>query len=140
MGNAESANPIRNMDKRTARREYKEDFVRGIDLYKQRTLKAKAKSAVPQEASEWNNGDLRVFVRKRPIFQHEITAGEFDVITCVGQKEIVIHDARMHADMKRQMLNHHHFVYDRYVGMCCVWYVYDDCMFVFRCMHSRIAV
>eukprot|EP01031_Cornospumella_fuschlensis_P032897 gene32897-39783_t len=112
MGNADS-NPIRNMDKRTSRREYKEDFVRGINLYKQRLIPAKSKAMEIEEACEWQNGDLKVFMRKRPIFPHELAAGEFDVITCVGQREVVIHDARMHADMKRQMLNHHHFVYDR---------------------------
>ena len=32
MGNA-STNPVRNLDKRTARREYREDFVAGIKLF-----------------------------------------------------------------------------------------------------------
>lgn len=36
MGQNES-NPVRNMDKRTARREYRDDFMEAISLYRQKT-------------------------------------------------------------------------------------------------------
>ena len=70
---------------------------------------------------------MQVCVRKRPIFPHEIAASEFDVITCCNntcnnnnrnvKKNImqttVIHDARMHSDMKRMFIDHHNFVFHR---------------------------
>ena len=39
--------------------------------------------------------------------------GEFDVISCFpSENKIVIHDARMHNDMKRQLMHHHEFEFD----------------------------
>jgi len=41
---------------------------------------------------------MRVCVRKRPIFPHELTQGEYDVVTCVlrrGAAQVVVHDAHM---------------------------------------------
>ena len=59
--------------------------------------------------------EVRVCVRKRPFFQHESAQGEYDVITA-GKDEVLIHDARMHADMKRMFLNHHAFGFDAVFG------------------------
>ena len=119
MGASESGNPIRNMDKRTARREYAEDFKRGIQQYRalqkyRENLNGVVSDAevVAEEANVWEDGDLKVFVRKRPIFKREIDLGEFDVVTCFNDRNIVIHDARMHTDMKKQFLNHHKFQFD----------------------------
>jgi hypothetical protein len=126
MGAGES-NPVRNMDKRTARREYKEDFCRGISQYRAKygyRANVNPKAAALGDGadtelddlagiSDWADGDIRVYVRKRPIFKREIELGEFDVVTCFDNTTIVIHDARMHTDMKRQMLNHHKFQFDR---------------------------
>lgn len=115
MGNSESSNPIRNMDKRTARREYRDDFLSSIQLYRNRMLK---KNATRQESNnkhdnEWNDGNIKVCIRKRPIFKHEIDGFEFDVITCHNDDRVIVHDARMHADMKKQILNHNEFQFDR---------------------------
>jgi kinesin family protein 2/24 len=113
MGNA--SNPIRNMDKRTSRREYKSNFVGAIDNY--RRIHAKAGKAIPLSNSPLT-GDLniRVFVRKRPIFKHELDNSEFDVCSCIGDQTVVIHDARMHMDMKKMLMNHHEFQFDRVFG------------------------
>jgi len=51
-------------------------------------------------------------VRKRPIFRDEIDNYEFDIVTCVGEDTVVVHDARMHTDMKKQYINHHEFRFD----------------------------
>lgn len=115
MGNAESGNPVRNMDKRTARREYKADFSAAITRYRQRMGHYLPNQSVTGGGSDiiWDNsGNVKVFVRKRPIFQHEIDSSEFDVITCFPDK-VVVHDARMHNDMKRQLINHHEFTFDK---------------------------
>ena len=90
MGAGES-NPIRNMDKRTARREYKADFCRAIQHYRNVVCKDR-----PKDELTWTEGEIMVFVRKRPIFKHELDLDEFDVVTCVNGSMITIHDARMH--------------------------------------------
>jgi hypothetical protein len=45
------------------------------------------------------------------LFQHEINKGEFDVITC-GGSEVVVHDARMHADFDKMFLDNHLYDFD----------------------------
>jgi kinesin family protein 2/24 len=117
MGNAES-NPIRNMDKRTARREYRDTFAGGIARYRAivNSEDHGASASNGEEVQEECPHNVSVCVRKRPIFQHEIDDGEFDVITTIGGKKVVVHDARMHADMKRQFLYHYEFNFDHVFG------------------------
>lgn len=112
MGNAESSNPIRNMDKRTARREYREAFVGAITEYQESIRPNRERRKAEPRVLDWGDGNIRVFVRKRPIFKHETDNYEFDVVTCLD-KSIIIHDARMHADMKRQMMHHNTFEFDQ---------------------------
>ena len=74
MGMAESA--LRNVDKRTARREHKEVYAREVSRFRSNFVEA-----INDELVSATHGDraLRVFVRKRPIFKHETeTQGEFD--------------------------------------------------------------
>lgn len=115
MGNSESSNPVRNMDKRTARREYRSDFNKAICNYRSlHVSNTKAiRHGIISASDDWRDGNIKVFVRKRPIFKHELDAFEFDVATCTDDHTIVIHDARMHNDMKRQLINHHEFHFDR---------------------------
>jgi kinesin family protein 2/24 len=128
MGNSASANPIRNIDKRTARREYKENFTRAILNYQ---LENNIDPSVPTHHSEQrvlnfddeSGSNVRVLVRKRPIFEHEIAGHEFDVATCLDKKNIAIHDARMHADMRRMLMTHHNFAFD---GVFNEWASNDD--------------
>jgi kinesin family protein 2/24 len=118
MGNSESSNPIRNMDKRTARREYKEDFGRAVQRYRKQFIQrreAVGGASFKFTSDSWEDNQIRVFARKRPIFQHEIDDGEYDVVTC-HQKTIIVHDCRMHTDMKRQFINHHEFQFDYAFG------------------------
>lgn len=115
MGNSESGNPVRNMDKRTARREYRNDFQAAITRYRQRNGHSLPSQSVKDGGSDiiWDSsGNVKVFVRKRPIFQHELDGSEFDVITCFPDR-VIVHDARMHNDMKRQLMNHHEFRFDK---------------------------
>ena len=120
MGNAQ-ANPIRNIDKRTARREYKDVFRRAILEYQ---LENGIDPSIPNRGSEQrtlNFGDdsssnVRVLVRKRPIFQHEVDGHEFDVATCMDDQNMTIHDTRMHADMRRMLLTNNNF--DMFIRNC----------------------
>ena len=50
-----------------------------------------------------------------PFFPKEYQKGEFYVISCLP-KRVVIHDARMHADMRHMFLNHHDFAFDDVFG------------------------
>jgi hypothetical protein len=44
---------------------------------------------------------------------------EFDVITCLDGENVVVHDARMGKDMRKMMLNHHSFQFDRIFNEKC---------------------
>ena len=114
MGASES-NPVRNLDKRTARRTYRDDFKGAIKRYRTSARVADQWAYLGEEElgeNEWTDGALRVCVRKRPIFRPEIQGKEFDVLTVMHNKLITVHDARMHADMRRQLMNHHEFIFD----------------------------
>jgi hypothetical protein len=56
-----------------------------------------------------------VYLRKRPLFQHESDIGEFDVVTC-GTSRVAVHDARMHPDFVRMFVDHHLFDFDAVFG------------------------
>ena len=113
MGAAES-NPVRNLDKRTARRTYRDAFRGAVKRYRTSARVAEQWAYLGEEGEkEWDEGALKVCVRKRPIFKPEIQGKEFDVLTVTHNKLITVHDARMHADMRRQLMNHHEFIFDR---------------------------
>ena len=46
-----------------------------------------------------------------PFFPKGFQKGVFDVISCLPIR-VVIHDARMHADMRRMLLSHQDFAFD----------------------------
>ena len=114
-----SSNPIRNIDKRTARREYRASFARAIAEWRyERQAGEGGLSSTRQKqgrtAVVFNWGErstVRVCVRKRPIFKHETDLGEFDTVTALP-REVIVHDARMHADMRRMLMNHTAFAFD----------------------------
>jgi len=114
MGNSESQ-PIRNSDKRTARRDNAELFNAAIWRYRGDVL-----GPLPQPF-EGPSGDdcesehqrVRVCVRRRPLFPHERRAGEFDVLSRAGNDAIVVHDCRMRPDCRNLLINHHSFTFDR---------------------------
>jgi hypothetical protein len=114
---ANESQPVRNMDKRTCRREYKEDYENAIVQIRRALTndpEYSKENAVDNSVLNWNNGNIRVCVRKRPIFSREIQGGEFDVAFCPeSKKKIIIHDARMHSDMKRQYIDNFEFGFDR---------------------------
>lgn len=116
---ANESNPVRNLDKRTARREYKGFFQEAISSFRSSLLLSED-AHLPRGKSA---RQITVCIRKRPFFRRESDEGEFDVITCcvhrgVEEEEgnsglVVIHDARMHSDMKRMLLNSYHFNFDK---------------------------
>jgi len=130
MGN--SNNPIRNLDKRTARREYRAQFASAVAEYRfqRQQEQVRVHSCVDLNWSTDTNRSVRVLVRKRPIHRHELDGGEFDVVTSLAtasstantsssselaqteKKSIAVHDCRMHADMKKMLMTNHVFAFD----------------------------
>ena len=87
MGNSAS-NPVKNMDKRTARREFGHSFQAAIAEYRSNRSSAIIKD---ESSRQLAGGDVKVCVRKRPIFQYELESSEFDVITCCTNTSVTIH-------------------------------------------------
>jgi len=110
MGNAE-ASVVRNVDKRTSRREHRIIFGSCAERFRADPFPAPAQATATGAVGR----SLRVCIRKRPLFSHEREQGEFDVITCLPRR-VVVHDARMHPDMVRLFMNHHDFVFDEAFG------------------------
>ena len=104
MGAAESQ-PVRNIDKRTARRDHAPLFAAAVEAYRGRPRE--------EPAPPLPNRALRVCVRRRPIFAHETTAGEFDVLTADTTSSIVVHDCRLKPDCRHLFISHHKFIFDR---------------------------
>jgi hypothetical protein len=117
MGQSES-NPVKNIDKRTARREYHDDFSNAIQTYRTNVAhyysNSKANRNDRIDSLRFKPGEIIVCVRKRPINKSELSNNEFDVITCLEDLQtILVHDARMGSDMKTQYLEHYPFVFNR---------------------------
>lgn len=112
MGNADSQ-IIKNTDKRTSRREHRAIFEAAAQRFREKPFPAPARTS---QASPSSARGIRVCVRKRPIFQHEKDAGEFDAITSLSPGRVVVHDARMHPDMVKMYMNHHDFDFDESFG------------------------
>lgn len=111
MGNVEGA-IVRNVDKRTSRREHHAIFEASVARFRQAPFAA---PFTQPEAGERDERFMRVCVRKRPIFDHELKEHEFDVVTCL-EGRVVVHDARMQADMIQMYTNHHDFIFDGAFG------------------------
>lgn len=121
MGQGQS---LKNLDKRTARREYNNDFSHAIRDFRcrvedSRHLPFLQPSASVGEGNVMVGGGpdkIQVNVRKRPLFDKERSNSEFDVISCITPETVVVHDARLDCDMKTQLLRHHEFTFQRVFG------------------------
>ncbi|KAE9251452.1 hypothetical protein PF004_g2479 [Phytophthora fragariae] len=104
-----------NMDKRTARKVHAADFQRTLrELRSQylQQMESRLRAGIEEndEANREAPGSdhMHVYVRKRPLLPHELRKHEFDVITAVGQREIVIHECKMYPDMRHKYVVSHH--------------------------------
>ena len=107
MGNSESQ-PVKNVDKRTARRDHAHLFKGAITQYRQGVWSggAPGDDEVSRDPLIHAPGDaLRVAVRRRPFFKHELDQGEFDVVTC-ERRRITVHDCRLYPDCRRLYVEH----------------------------------
>ena len=114
----------KNVDKRTSRRKHRAEFAAAIDIFRRAALAAPAKpplrenngprSTPPRtkDRTTRGSGGMRVLARKRPIFEHELSRGEFDAVTCTSATQVVVHDAKMRPDMRNMYMDHHEFGFD----------------------------
>jgi len=89
-------------DKRLLRRMNKDEFFQTLSSWRAQHLQE------PSQASSKSvdvNSRVRVCVRKRPIFDNEVQAGEFDVIS-VRDSEVVVHNCLTKADLKSLFVSH----------------------------------
>lgn len=77
-----------NVDKRTARKLFREDFMREIK-------KIRTEISTPT-TDDVEFGHIDVAIRVRPLFPKEIKNGAFEMISCLDPY-IMVHDCRMHA-------------------------------------------
>ena len=115
MGQGQS---LKNLDKRTARREYKKDFSEAIRYFRDQVEEKRHLPCLQSTTSDeleldWESDKIVVNVRKRPLFEAESDNSEFDVVSCVTNKTLVVHDARLDSDMKTQVIRHHEFSFHR---------------------------
>eukprot|EP00429_Kryptoperidinium_foliaceum_P003262 CAMPEP_0176021724 /NCGR_PEP_ID=MMETSP0120_2-20121206/10556_1 /TAXON_ID=160619 /ORGANISM="Kryptoperidinium foliaceum, Strain CCMP 1326" /LENGTH=489 /DNA_ID=CAMNT_0017354845 /DNA_START=29 /DNA_END=1495 /DNA_ORIENTATION=+ len=113
MGGEQSV--VRNVDKRTSRREHRAVFESAVVRFRAAPFAAPTRDASDDAAASSSSRSVRVCVRKRPFFPHEKEQGEFDVISCLAQR-VVVHDARMKPDMRHMFMNHVDFVFDEVFG------------------------
>lgn len=95
------------MDKRTARKVHRDDFQTCISK-----LRKELNTIESQQQEALSNSNFKVYVRKRPILQHELLKEEFDVVTVSKnnndkQRRIIIHDCKMYKNMKDKFIQSH---------------------------------
>jgi kinesin family protein 2/24 len=94
-------------DKRMLRKRHKEVFEQSLSLWR---------SQNPQDTvsqtSDSAPSRVRVCVRKRPLFDHERQADEFDVIS-MRQSEVVVHNCLTKADLRSLFVSHMGFPFWR---------------------------
>jgi hypothetical protein len=90
-------------DKRRSRRDNRAPFEAAVAQWR---LMNAAVPRAPGGLSGGEEGGVSVFARKRPLFSHEMSRGEYDVVTVASTQEIVVHNCQMHADLKRMIIKH----------------------------------
>lgn len=115
----------RNLDKRTARLRYSDDFMADLakhrpsfesSLAKEAHADSETANASAAAAPPLSNG-VEIYCRVRPIFSYEVARGEFDVVVIddnnVGMEGgsgsdggdvVCINNCMMHADMSRKLV------------------------------------
>jgi kinesin family protein 2/24 len=100
----------RMFDKRELRRRNKEDFCHTLAMWRAQHLQDSH-----NHASDASPSRVRVCVRKRPLFDNEVQADEFDVIS-VRDTEVVVHNCLTKADLKQLFVSHMNFPFSRVFG------------------------
>lgn len=130
-GKTEGKNTRQMFDKRESRRMNAKPFCAAVQRWRNRRAAGKCKprsgtttsAKASASAAAASDGSIRVYVRKRPLFQHEVDRGEFDVVTvpAAAEKdalptEIFVHNCQMYPDLKRMYVKHSGFDVTRAFG------------------------
>jgi len=102
----------RMFDKRLLRRRHKALFEEQLVLWRSHNLPEH--TAVPS-VSEASSSRVRVCVRKRPLFDYEKQADEFDVLS-VRNAEIIVHNCLTKADLRSLFVSHMGFQFSHVLG------------------------
>ena len=99
-------NTRRMLDKNKARLLYANDFKYNIEQYLRQFSHSQLSEAMEFSTNEMDDEacEVKVYVRKRPLFKYEKDAGEFDVIGPISSSVVTVNDCRMLADMKRMQI------------------------------------
>mmetsp|Transcript_58401 Transcript_58401/g.136512 ORF Transcript_58401/g.136512 Transcript_58401/m.136512 type:complete len:556 (+) Transcript_58401:189-1856(+) len=103
-------------DKNHLRLHNKERFSAAISKYRDERCRQPSKGAV--EVGENGRDEMiRVYVRKRPLFDKEDAAGDYDAVTVLPATpfptKLVLHNCLFEADLKHPFINHYTFAFDR---------------------------
>lgn len=102
-------------DKNTLRDMHRDLFSGFIERWRQsRELQAEVEGEEEEEGEDGVGGgeSVRVFMRKRPLFEKERAKGEYDVLTMLSRRKAALHSCQFQADLKTPFINHHAFKYD----------------------------
>eukprot|EP00930_Biecheleria_cincta_P016695 TRINITY_DN13476_c0_g1_i1.p1 TRINITY_DN13476_c0_g1~~TRINITY_DN13476_c0_g1_i1.p1 ORF type:complete len:470 (-),score=83.59 TRINITY_DN13476_c0_g1_i1:122-1531(-) len=90
-------------DKRELRRMFKARYMEKLDSWR----KSRLRDAVTMEPETVSR--VQVFLRKRPLFEYEAEADEFDVVSVRGGVQVVVHSCLTKADLKSLYIHHQGF-------------------------------
>lgn len=93
------------IDRDTLRLENRALFIKAIHYWR-------SKHPGWEEASN-SSSRVSVYVRKRPLFDKEAMAKEFDTVSVTGPNAIVTHNCLFQADLKTPYLSHSKFVFNK---------------------------
>ena len=103
------------IDRDTLRLENRAMFVEAISFWRSKHPHSKdvTHSGHPAEPSTPSTSSVQVYVRKRPLFDREAVAREYDIVTVVHPSTIVTHNCLFQADLKTPYLMHSRFHFSR---------------------------
>lgn len=76
-----------------------DDFKRTLREIRDKYLSEHANKKEDSADAALGTDHIKVYVRKRPLLPHELHKHEFDVISSIGSREIVIHECKMYSGM-----------------------------------------
>lgn len=97
----------RNLDKRTARLKYHNEFAMEVVKCQEERGLPPPKHVEGENLLHRSQNGVSIFVRKRPIFEYELEANDFDVVFTEAREDcdaVVIHSCVMHSDMRRMLV------------------------------------
>lgn len=97
----------RNLDKRTARLKYHDEFALEVVKCQEERGLPPPRHVKGENLLHRNEHGVSIFIRKRPMFEYEYDAGDFDVVFTEAREgcdAVVIHSCNMHADMKKKLV------------------------------------